>query len=97
MTVSGGLSTGAVHVWSTDMGSSNSADWFVKQGDFQSLAAGRPMMFYRDRAKARSDWVDRGWRQVFEESFPTLVPRIDSALDLTFEEADADPGDGPAA
>jgi O-glycosyl hydrolase len=33
VTVSGGLSTGAVHVWSTDMGSSNSADFFVKQAD----------------------------------------------------------------
>src|SRR5262249_25727123 len=33
VTVSGGLKTGAVHVWSTDMGSSSSADWFVKQAD----------------------------------------------------------------
>jgi O-glycosyl hydrolase len=31
--VSGGLSAGTVHVWSTDMGSSNSADWFVRQSD----------------------------------------------------------------
>lgn len=31
--VSGGLSTGTVHVWSTDMGSSNSADFFVRQPD----------------------------------------------------------------
>jgi O-glycosyl hydrolase len=33
VTVSGGLNAGPVHVWSTDMGSSNSADWFVKQAD----------------------------------------------------------------
>ncbi len=33
VTVSGGLNTGAVHVWSTDMGSSDSADWFVRQAD----------------------------------------------------------------
>ncbi|WP_084557573.1 ricin-type beta-trefoil lectin domain protein [Hamadaea tsunoensis] len=33
VTVSGGLSTGTVHVWSTDMGSSNPADYFVKQAD----------------------------------------------------------------
>ena len=72
------------------------ADWFVKQGDFQALAAGRPMLFYRDPAKARADWVDGGWRQVFEESFPTLVPRIDAALDLTFDEGDA-PGAPPDA
>ncbi len=33
VTVTGGLSTGTVHVWSTDMGSSNPADFFVKQAD----------------------------------------------------------------
>ncbi|BCY11436.1 ricin-type beta-trefoil lectin domain protein [Actinoplanes sp. L3-i22] len=33
VTVSGGLSTGTVHVWSTAMGSANSADWFVRQAD----------------------------------------------------------------
>ncbi|WP_433221209.1 ricin-type beta-trefoil lectin domain protein [Dactylosporangium sp. CS-047395] len=33
VTVSGGLSTGTVHVWSTDMGSVNPADWFVRQAD----------------------------------------------------------------
>jgi O-glycosyl hydrolase len=33
VTVSGGLSTGTVHVWSTDMGSSNPGDYFVKQAD----------------------------------------------------------------
>ena len=52
------------------------------------------MLFYRDPAKARGDWVDHGWRQVFEQSFPTLVPRIDAALDLTFDEGD---GAGPDA
>ncbi|MEV4315710.1 ricin-type beta-trefoil lectin domain protein [Actinocrispum sp. NPDC049592] len=33
VTVSGGLSTGTVRVWATDMGSSNPADWFVRQAD----------------------------------------------------------------
>jgi O-glycosyl hydrolase len=33
VTVSGGLSTGTVHVWSTDMGSNNPGDFFVKQAD----------------------------------------------------------------
>ena len=33
VTVSGGLNTGTVHVWSTDMGSNNPADFFVKQAD----------------------------------------------------------------
>lgn len=33
VTVSGGLSTGAVHVWSTDLGSSSSSSWFVRQSD----------------------------------------------------------------
>jgi O-glycosyl hydrolase len=31
--VSGGLSTGTVHVWSTNLDSSNPADYFVKQAD----------------------------------------------------------------
>jgi hypothetical protein len=33
VTVSGGLSAGTVHVWATDMGSSNPNDWFVRQAD----------------------------------------------------------------
>jgi hypothetical protein len=33
VTVSGGLNTGTVHVWSTDMGSNNPGDYFVKQAD----------------------------------------------------------------
>jgi O-glycosyl hydrolase len=33
VTASGGLKTGTVHVWSTDLGSSNPADYFVKQAD----------------------------------------------------------------
>ncbi|MER7751944.1 ricin-type beta-trefoil lectin domain protein [Kitasatospora sp. NPDC097643] len=32
-TVTGGLSTGKVHVWSTDLNSTNPADWFVQQPD----------------------------------------------------------------
>jgi hypothetical protein len=33
VTVSGGLKTGTVHVWSTDLNSSNQADYFVKLAD----------------------------------------------------------------
>jgi hypothetical protein len=33
VTVSGGLSTGALHVWSTNLGSASSANWFVHQAD----------------------------------------------------------------
>jgi hypothetical protein len=33
LAVSGGLPTGAVHVWATDLRSSNPADWFVQQPD----------------------------------------------------------------
>ena len=32
-TVTGGLSTGVVHVWTTKVSSSNPADWFVRQPD----------------------------------------------------------------
>lgn len=31
--VSGGLSTGTVHVWATNLNSSNASDWFVQQPD----------------------------------------------------------------
>jgi hypothetical protein len=73
------------------------ADFFVKQGDFQAIAAGRPMMFYRDPDKAREDWL-RGWREFFEESFPAQVAAVDAALGTTPSEDDDDydPGDGVA-
>src|SRR5713101_959189 len=61
-------------------------DWFVKQGDFQALAAGRPMLFFRDLGKARAEWTGGGWREVFEESFPGLVAAVDAALGTTPEE-----------
>ena len=68
------------------------ADFFVKQGDFQFLAAGRPMMFFRGLDKARAEWL-RGWREFFEESFPTLVPSVDAALGTTTEAGDDADGD----
>ena len=57
-------------------------DFFVKQGDFQALATGRPMMFFRDLGKAQADWIG-GWRDFFEESFPGLVVAVDAALGTT--------------
>jgi len=66
-------------------------DWFVKQGDFQALAAGRPMLFYRDPARARADW-EHGWRDVFLASFPGSVDAIDAALGLP-PDADEDGDD----
>ena len=73
-------------------------DWFVKQGDFHALAAGRPMLYYRDPAKARADWEDGGWREVFEASFPAAVAAVDAALGTTVtgegdQNEDADPAD----
>jgi len=65
------------------------ADFFVKQGDFQAIAGGRPMMFYRDTDKARADWL-RGWREYFEESFPAQVAAVDAALGTTPSEDDGD-------
>ena len=46
-------------------------DFFVKQGDFQSLAAGRPMLYYRDPSKALVDW-EAGWRDYFMTTFPGI-------------------------
>ena len=54
-------------------------DFFVKQGDFQFLAAGQPMRYYRDVDKARADW-EAGWRDLFAGSFPGSVDAIDAAL-----------------
>jgi hypothetical protein len=71
-------------------------DFFVKQGDFQFLAAGRPMMFYRETAKAKADW-EAGWRDLFLGSFPGSVAAIDAALGYSADdEADEDVEDeGP--
>jgi hypothetical protein len=57
-------------------------DFFVKQGDFQFLAAGQPTRFYRDLDKARADW-EAGWRDLFLGSFPGSVDTIDAALGFT--------------
>lgn len=62
-------------------------DYFVKQGDFQFLAAGRPMLYYREPAKALADW-ERGWRDLFLGTFPGSVPAIDAALGYTPPEDD---------
>jgi hypothetical protein len=66
-------------------------DFFVKQGDFQALAAGRPALFYRDLTKARADW-ERGWRELFIGSVPHSVDAIDAALGF---DPDADLDDEP--
>lgn len=62
-------------------------DYFVKQGDFQFLAAGRPMLYYREPAKALADW-ERGWRDLFLGTFPASVAAIDAALGYTPPEDD---------
>ena len=49
VTVSGGLNTGTVHVWSTDMGSSNPADWFVKQADVTPASGGYTLTLQPNR------------------------------------------------
>jgi hypothetical protein len=67
-------------------------DFFVKQGDFQFLASGQPMRFYRDPAKALADW-ENGWRDLFLGSFPGSVNAIDAALGFS-PEAEDDEEDG---
>jgi hypothetical protein len=78
-------------------------DFFVKQGDFQALASGRPMLYYRDPVKALADW-ERGWRDLFLGSFPGSVDAIDAALGFDPEnegddeaDAEAEEEDGPEA
>jgi hypothetical protein len=65
-------------------------DFFVKQGDFQALAAGRPMLYYRDPSKALVDW-EAGWRDYFVTTFPGSVEAIDAAVGGTDETADTVP------
>ncbi len=68
-------------------------DFFVKQGDFQSLAAGRPMLYYREPPKALVDW-ERGWRDYFVATFPDSVGAVDAAVGWTGEAGEsADAGD----
>jgi hypothetical protein len=71
-------------------------DFFVKQGDFQSLAVGRPMLYYRDAIKARADW-EAGWRDFFLASFPASVEAIDAAVGWTGDTTDATAGLGDDA
>jgi hypothetical protein len=66
-------------------------DFFVKQGDFQFVAAGQPMRFYRDPAKALADW-EAGWRDLFLGSFPGSVDAIDAALGFTPDAEDEETG-----
>jgi hypothetical protein len=63
-------------------------DFFVKQGDFQSLAGGRPMLYYRNAAKALIDW-EAGWRDFFLATFPGSVEAIDAAVGWTADTTDA--------
>ncbi len=70
-------------------------DFFVKQGDFQFLASGQPMRFYRDKGKALADW-EAGWRDLFVGSFPGSVGAIDAALGYT-PDSDADEPEEPEA
>lgn len=65
-------------------------DFFVKQGDFQALAAGRPMLYYREPSKALADW-ERGWREFFLGSFPASVEAIDAAVGWTGDATGDDP------
>ena len=69
-------------------------DFFVKQGDFQFLAAGQSMMFYRDPAKALADW-EGGWRDLFLRQFPGSVAAIDAALGYSADDEDAEDLDEP--
>ena len=71
-------------------------DYFVKQGDFQSLAAGRPMLYYREPEKALADW-ERGWRDLFLGTFPGSVAAIDAALGYAPPEEGDDTDDGGGA
>jgi hypothetical protein len=64
----------------------------VKLGDFQSLAAGRPMLFFRSVDKARADW-EAGWRDVLVASFPDVVAAVDAAVGWPPEEEDEADGD----
>jgi hypothetical protein len=68
------------------------ADFFVKQGDYQSLAGGRPMMFFRSPDQARADRLN-GWREFFEETFPAQVAAIDAALGTTPSDTDDEDGE----
>jgi len=69
-------------------------DFFVKQGDFQFLAAGQSMMFYRDPAKALADW-GAGWRDLFLRQFPGSVAAIDAALGYSADDEGDEDFDEP--
>ncbi|HZC72689.1 MAG TPA: discoidin domain-containing protein [Jatrophihabitans sp.] len=100
--VSGGLSTGTVHVWSTDLNSSNPADWFVRQPDVApqdghftaTLQPGRVYTFTTTTGQGHGSATSppaKAWQLPYSDNFdkyPTdATPRYVSDLGGTFATA----------
>ncbi|HEY7048867.1 MAG TPA: discoidin domain-containing protein, partial [Jatrophihabitantaceae bacterium] len=100
--VSGGLSTGDVHVWATDLSSKNPADWFVRQPDVQpsggrftaTLQPGRVYTFTTTDGAGKGTAVSppaTPWKLPYHDNFDTYPvdssPRYVSDLGSTFATA----------
>jgi O-glycosyl hydrolase len=97
--VGGGLSTGDVHVWATDLSSNNPADWFVRQPDAHPssgrftamLQPGRVYTFTTTHGAGKGRAVSppaRAWRLPYHDNFDSYAvdstPRYISDLGSTF-------------
>ena len=100
--VSGGLSTGTVHVWSTDLSSNNPADWFVQQPDVTpqdghftaTLQPGRVYTFTTTTGQGHGTAVSpprTAWKLPYTDNFDHYAadstPRYISDLGGTFATA----------
>ncbi|MFC0540268.1 discoidin domain-containing protein [Kutzneria chonburiensis] len=100
--IAGGLSTGAVHVWSSTMDSARPSDWFVRQPDIRpnhgaftvTLQPGRVYSFTTTNGQGRGAAASppaSAWRLPYVDDFgryPTdATPRYFSDLGGTFATA----------
>jgi Glycosyl hydrolase family 59/F5/8 type C domain/NPCBM-associated, NEW3 domain of alpha-galactosidase len=102
--VSGGLPTGAVHVWATNLASDSASDWFVRQPDVavqdgQFSATLQPGYVYTfttvDGGKgAAAPSASSAWSLPYNDSFDTYpsgaTPKYFSDLEGAFETAPCD-------
>ncbi|HZC72693.1 MAG TPA: discoidin domain-containing protein [Jatrophihabitans sp.] len=107
--VGGGLSTGTVHVWSTDLRSNSAADWFVREPDVTpqdgrfttALQPGRVYTFTTTSGQGRGSAAPPAaapWQLPYNETFESYpdgaTPRYVSDLEGAFETAPCAGRDG---
>jgi hypothetical protein len=109
LSVSGGLSTGTVHVWATDLNSADPKDWFVRQPDLTrsgghviaTLQPGHVYTFTTTSGQGKGTAASPGaaaWPLPYQDNFdsypPDTTPKYVSDLGSTFATAPCGGGRG---